>query len=241
MAIPIESSPPPGWDREGIDGLLGLFPPGPPRGRRASGLSDAAGPGSSGGTSLLLALIARITTRGQVAYVDGMDALDPASAATAGVDLSALLWVECAGRLTPAPSSRRGGRRRAPRAALGEGCGPSPHGAERRRSARPLSRLLADRPRPRRPRARAFRRSDPAAAGGGRPRRGIGRPYCTSSRGQPRLAGRDDSASGSPRGGAASGPPSRWASLRGLHRPLPPPPLLPLPPGERAGCGGRGG
>src|SRR4026209_1819554 len=97
MAIPIESSPPPGWDREGIDGLLGLFPPGR--------LSGTAGPRSSGGSSLLLALIARITTRGQVAYVDGMDALDPASAATAGVDLSALLWVKCAGRLRTALSA----------------------------------------------------------------------------------------------------------------------------------------
>jgi hypothetical protein len=97
MAIPIESSPPPGWDREGIDGLLGLFPPGR--------LSEIVGPRSSGGSSLLLALIARITTRGQVAYVDGMDALDPASAATAGVDLSVLLWVKCAGRLRTALSA----------------------------------------------------------------------------------------------------------------------------------------
>src|SRR4026207_1751404 len=97
MAIPIESSPPPGWDREGIDGLLGLFPPGR--------LSEIVGPRSSGGSSLLLALIARITTRGQVAYVDGMDALDPASAATAGVDLSALLWAQCAGRLRTALSA----------------------------------------------------------------------------------------------------------------------------------------
>jgi hypothetical protein len=97
MAIPIESSPPPGWDREGIDGLLGLFPPGR--------LSEIVGPRSSGGSSLLLALIARITTGGQVAYVDGMDALDPASAVTAGVDLSALLWVKCAGRLRTALSA----------------------------------------------------------------------------------------------------------------------------------------
>jgi hypothetical protein len=92
MAIPIESSPPPGWEREGIDGLLGLFPPGR--------LSEIVGPRSSGASSLLLACIARITTPGggQVAFVDGMDALDPASAAAAGVDLSALLWVRCGGR-----------------------------------------------------------------------------------------------------------------------------------------------
>ena len=102
MAIPIESSPPPGWEREGIDGLLGLFPPGR--------LSEIVGPRSSGSSSLLLALIARITTSGsqgggQVAFVDGMDALDPASAATAGADLSALLWVKCGGRLRVALSA----------------------------------------------------------------------------------------------------------------------------------------
>ena len=98
MAIPIESLPPPGWDREGIDGLLGLFPPGR--------LSEIVGPRSSGGSSLLLAFIARITTSGgQVAFVDGMDALDPASAAAAGTDLSALLWVKCAGRLRTALSA----------------------------------------------------------------------------------------------------------------------------------------
>ena len=98
MGIPIESSPPPGWEREGIDGLLGLFPPGR--------LSEIVGPRSSGGSSLLLALIARITTSGgQVAFVDGMDALDPASAVAAGADLSALLWVKCGARLRVALSA----------------------------------------------------------------------------------------------------------------------------------------
>jgi len=103
MGIPIESSPPPGWEREGIDGLLGLFPPGR--------LSEIVGPRSSGASSLLLALIARITTSGsgegggQVAFVDGMDALDPASTAAAGADLSALLWVRCGGRLRVALSA----------------------------------------------------------------------------------------------------------------------------------------
>src|SRR5258705_356803 len=84
MGIPIGSSPPPGWEREGIDGLLGLFPPGR--------LSEIVGPRSSGASSLLLALIARITTSGtggQVALVDGMDALDPHSAAAAGAGLPA--------------------------------------------------------------------------------------------------------------------------------------------------------
>ena len=98
MGIPIESSPPPGWEREGIDGLLGLFTPGR--------LSEIVGPRSSGASSLLLALIARITTSGgQVAFVDGMDALDPTSIAAAGTDLSALLWVRCGGRLRVALSA----------------------------------------------------------------------------------------------------------------------------------------
>ena len=111
MGIPIESSPPPGWEREGIDGLLGMFPPGR--------LSEIVGPRSSGASSLLLALVARITTSGssngggsggsgrggQVAFVDGMDALDPLSAAAAGADLSALLWVRCGGRLRVALSA----------------------------------------------------------------------------------------------------------------------------------------
>ena len=99
MAISIESSPPPGWEREGIDGLLGLFPPGR--------LSEVVGPRSSGASSLLLAVIARITGSrgGQVALVDGMDALDPASAGAAGADLSSLLWVRCGGRLRVALSA----------------------------------------------------------------------------------------------------------------------------------------
>src|SRR5258706_8395254 len=100
MGIPIGSSPPPGWEREGIDGLLGLFPPGR--------LSEIVGPRSSGASSLLLALIARITTSGtggQVALVDGMDALDPHSAAAAGADLSALLWARCGGHLRVAPTT----------------------------------------------------------------------------------------------------------------------------------------
>src|SRR3984893_12241945 len=108
MGIPIESSPPPGWEREGIDGLLGMFPPGQ--------LSEIVGPRSSGASSLLLALVARMTTSGssngggsgkggQVALVDGMDALAPLSAAAAGADLSALLWVRCGGRLRIALSA----------------------------------------------------------------------------------------------------------------------------------------
>ena len=96
--IPIESSPPPGWGPQGIDLLLGAFP--------AGRLSEIVGSWSSGGSSLLLALMARTTASGHhAALVDGADALDPASAVVAGVDLSRLLWVKCGGRLRAAFSA----------------------------------------------------------------------------------------------------------------------------------------
>lgn len=98
MITSTESLPPPGWDREGLDGLLDAFPPGR--------LSEIVGLRSSGGTSLLLALLARATSRGGlVALVDGADTFDPETAARAGLDLSALLWVRCGGRLPPAWSA----------------------------------------------------------------------------------------------------------------------------------------
>lgn len=91
MATSIESLPPPGWDGEGLDGLLAAFLPGR--------LSEIFGPRSSGGGSLLLALLSRATARGGlVALVDASDSLDPATAACAGLDLRALLWVRCGGR-----------------------------------------------------------------------------------------------------------------------------------------------
>ncbi len=69
-----------------VDELLGG---GFPRG----GLSEIAGPFSSGRTSLALALLARTTsTEGIAAVIDGADAFDPASAASAGVDLDRVLW-----------------------------------------------------------------------------------------------------------------------------------------------------
>jgi hypothetical protein len=91
MVASIESSPPPGWDGEGLDGLLAAFLPGR--------LSEIVGPRSSGGGSLLLALLARASARGGlVAVVDATDALDPLTAERAGLDLRALLWVRCGGR-----------------------------------------------------------------------------------------------------------------------------------------------
>ena len=91
MATSIASSPPPGWDGEGLDGLLAAFFPGR--------LSEIVGPRSSGGGSLLLALLSRASARGGlVALVDATDGLDPLTAERAGLDLRALLWVRCGGR-----------------------------------------------------------------------------------------------------------------------------------------------
>ena len=91
MAASIASSPPPGWDGEGLDGLLAAFLPGR--------LSEIVGPRSSGCGSLLLALLSRSSARGGlVALVDATDALDPLTAERAGLDLHALLWVRCGGR-----------------------------------------------------------------------------------------------------------------------------------------------
>lgn len=98
MQSPIESSPPPGWDREGFDGLLAAFSSGR--------LSEIVGPRSSGGGSLLLALLSRATAGGKLAaLVDASDAFDPETAARAGLDLRALLWIRCGGRLASAWSA----------------------------------------------------------------------------------------------------------------------------------------
>jgi len=72
-----------------VDALLeGGFPLG--------AITELAGPESSGRTSLALSFLARITRAGSVAaWVDVSNALDPASAAAAGVDLDRMLWVRC--------------------------------------------------------------------------------------------------------------------------------------------------
>jgi hypothetical protein len=59
-------------------------------------LTEICGPASSGRTTLLLAALAAATRRGEFCVVvDASDALDPHSAAAAGVDLDRLLWVRC--------------------------------------------------------------------------------------------------------------------------------------------------
>jgi RecA/RadA recombinase len=85
-----------------IDALTG----GLPRGC----LTEVCGPASSGRTTLLLAALAAATRRGEFCVVvDASDALDPQSAAAAGVELERLLWVRCgdAPRKNSSPQSHR--------------------------------------------------------------------------------------------------------------------------------------
>ncbi len=64
-------------------------------------LTEIFGPASSGRTTLLLAAVTAATQRGEFcAVIDAGDALDPQSAADAGVHLERLLWVRC-GRVSP--------------------------------------------------------------------------------------------------------------------------------------------
>ncbi|HEU4388761.1 MAG TPA: hypothetical protein VFV34_13245, partial [Blastocatellia bacterium] len=63
-------------------------------------ITEICGPASSGRTSLLHSILASTTARGEVcSLVDATDSFDPASAASAGVDLDRVLWVRCADSL----------------------------------------------------------------------------------------------------------------------------------------------
>lgn len=78
-----------------MDLLLSAFPPGR--------LSEIVGSGSSGGSSLLLGLLASRTAAGErVALVDLADSFDPEAARAAGADLRSCLWVRCGRRLAAA-------------------------------------------------------------------------------------------------------------------------------------------
>ena len=71
-----------------IDELTGGLPVG--------GLTEIAGPSSSGHVTLLLSALASRTAQGHAcAIVDGHDTFDPFSAKAAGVKLERLLWVRC--------------------------------------------------------------------------------------------------------------------------------------------------
>jgi hypothetical protein len=84
----------------GIDALDDLLRGGLPVGA----LTELVGPECSGRTSVALKFVAGLTRAGRVcAWIDVSNALDPASAAAAGVDLERLLWVRC-GAAKPATS-----------------------------------------------------------------------------------------------------------------------------------------
>jgi hypothetical protein len=71
-----------------LDALTGGLPRG--------AMSEICGSASSGRTGVMLAALANATQGGEVcALVDASDSFDPASAATAGVNLERLLWIRC--------------------------------------------------------------------------------------------------------------------------------------------------
>ena len=147
-----------------------------------------------------------------MAFVDGMDALDPASAAAAGADLSALLWVKCGGRLRVALSAADL-LVRCPGFALVvldlDELGPMPASAHLRlqRAVEGSDTILITR-------SARHREGSPAS-----------------------LVLATRTAGAALDGAAPAHPPGR-PSLRGLHLPLPPfPDSYPLPSGERAGEG----
>lgn len=97
-AFPAKSVPEwgPALASTGIAALDALLGGGVPRGH----LTEIVGARPSGRTGVLLALLARATRQGELAaLVDAGDALDPASAERAGVELGRLLWVRCGGDL----------------------------------------------------------------------------------------------------------------------------------------------
>lgn len=70
-------------------------------------ITELAGPECSGRTSAALSFVAQRTSAAKVcAWMDVSDALDPISAAAAGIDLARLLWVRCM-----APPLRQGKQR----------------------------------------------------------------------------------------------------------------------------------
>lgn len=71
-----------------LDTITGGFPRG--------AISEILGLESSGRTTLVHALLAAATARGEIcAHVDTDDSFDPVSAAASGVALSQLVWIRC--------------------------------------------------------------------------------------------------------------------------------------------------
>lgn len=98
-------------------------------------ISELTGPECSGRTSVALSFLARLTEANKVcAWIDVSNSLDPASAASVGVNLKKLLWVRCGSQQTTA--TRVGRRFRLPEGYLtpspikkglhGGGFGPHP-------------------------------------------------------------------------------------------------------------------
>lgn len=70
-------------------------------------LSELVGPECSGRTSVALSFVSALTRAGKVcAWVDVSNALDPVSAAAAGIDLARLLWIRCNALDKPARRTR---------------------------------------------------------------------------------------------------------------------------------------
>jgi KaiC/GvpD/RAD55 family RecA-like ATPase len=91
-ALTVAARPLPELVATGIAELDAAIGGGIPRGA----VTEICGSTSSGRTSVLLSLLARVTQREEsVAIVDASDAFHPESAEIAGVDLKRVLWVRC--------------------------------------------------------------------------------------------------------------------------------------------------
>jgi hypothetical protein len=73
----------------GFEDLDALLEGGLPRGR----LTELVAPVTAGATSLVYRLCLQVTRSALAAWIDAPDALDPASAAAAGIELERMLWV----------------------------------------------------------------------------------------------------------------------------------------------------
>ena len=182
-ALPLEWTGGDACAPTGLPSLDAQLRGGVPRGQ----VSEIVGPRSSGRTSVLRALMATATRRGElVALIDTLDRFDPASAVAAGVDLARLLWVRGTGRAVDAVGARA--RLGAIAAAIrpharqrGRPCARPGHQGGQPRA--PVGRVRARGPRHRRRAARCGARAavqhlDAAAAGRRRERHRVraGRP-----------------------------------------------------------------
>lgn len=79
----------------GIREVDELLEGGIPRG----GFTEISGPVSTGRTSMVLAVLAKVTQKSACAWVDVHDTLDPESAAACGADLERLLWLRMSGKV----------------------------------------------------------------------------------------------------------------------------------------------